>query len=297
MKKSIFVFLVLLTACASSTSAPITATVLSSFTPAPTITLTSTNTPLPTSTNTPLPTMTITPDQNNFVDKKGVSMGFVPAGEFTMGSNNGGGNEQPAHMVYLDSFYMDIYEVTNVLYKTCVNAGGCTSPKKTGSYSILSYYGNLEYNDYPVVYVSWSQANNFCKWRGSNLPTEAQWEKAARSTDGRTYPWGEEIDCLRANSFGCVRVDTTKVGTYESGKSPYGIYDMAGNVQEWVADWFGADYYNNSPASNPLGPNLGQYRVLRGGSSFGDVRSTYRNFSAPSYVQSDIGFRCAKDSP
>ena len=256
------------------------------------------------------PTITITPTENftptttpmsiEIKDDKGVSMMLVPAGEFTMGSEDGISNEQPVHKVYQDAFFMDKYEVTNVHYRACVDSGTCTPPKQTGLIDRPGYYGNLEFNDYPVIYINWNQANTYCKWRGGGLPTEAQWEKAARGTDARTYPWGEGLDCDRASAWagygGCSNT-TVKVGSYESGKSPYGAYDMAGNVQEWVADWYGADYYNNSPTSNPLGPNLGQYRVLRGGSFIGDVRSSYRNFSIPTYIQSDTGFRCAKDVP
>lgn len=248
------------------------------------------------SSNVSTPTPYVGPLPTEITDDRDVKMALVPAGDFIMGSEHGNPNEQPVHNVHLDAFYMDIYEATNVLYKTCVGAGVCTPPNETSSYNILGYYNDLEYNDFPVVYVNWNQANNYCKWRGGGLPTEAQWEKAARGTDGRTYPWGEESACLRANSFGCGLFET-KVGSYEEGKSPYAIYDMAGNVQEWVADWYLADYYVNSPASNPLGPNVGQYRVVRGGSFFGDVRSTYRNFFVPSYNQSDVGFRCARLTP
>ena len=295
--------LFLLVACAPSnsmiqTAVPETQRAIATSSSTPSIQpSTSTFTPLPSPTLTKTVASTLASSPIEITDARSAKMALVPAGEFIMGSEKGNTNEQPVHIVYLDAFYMDIYEVTNALYQACVKAGGCTPPQKTRSYSILSYYGNLEYIDYPVVYVNWYQANKYCEWRGGGLPTEAQWEKAARGTDGRTYPWGEEIDCSQANSFGCVRADETKVGSFDSGKSPYDIYDMAGNVQEWVADWYGADYYHDSPASNPLGPNSGQYRVARGGSMFGDVRSTYRNFFIPGYNQSDVGFRCARVAP
>jgi len=144
-------------------------------------------------------------------------MRLVPAGEFTMGSIKE--VEQPVHTVYLDTFYMDAYEVTNAHYKACVDAGGCTPPQKLGSSTHSIYYGNSNFDYYPVIYVNWNQAKAYCEWRGANLPTEAQLEKAARGIDERTRPWGEGIDCNKANYFGCVG-DTTKVGSYEGGKSP-----------------------------------------------------------------------------
>jgi formylglycine-generating enzyme required for sulfatase activity len=227
-------------------------------------------------------------------DEKGVVMRLVPAGEFTMGSNEGDSDEQPVHTVFLNSYYMDKYEVTNALYKACVDEDICTQPPNITSYSRSRYYGGSAYVDYPVIYVDWSQANTYCEWRGARLPTEAEWEKAARGTDGRTYPWGEGIDCSRANY---CEGDTTEVGSYESGVSPYGIYDMAGNVWEWVADWYDSGYYNNTPSSNPTGPSSGDYRVLRGG-SWGDnesyLRAFYRLMNVPVNFSGNFGFRCSR---
>ena len=228
-------------------------------------------------------------------DAKGVEMVHVPAGEFTMGSDS------DAHTVYLDAYYIDKYEVTNALYKACVDAGICDPPKESRSQTRSSYYGNSLYGNLPVIKVDWFMADKFCKWRGAQLPTEAQWEKAARGNDSRWYPWGnEDIDCGKANyrhSFDypgyCVG-DTTTVGSYESGVSPYGVYDMVGNVAEWVADFYDPTYYANSSFNNPTGPSSGGQRVFRGDSwsTYGNVTTIRRGYN-PSYSFNDLGFRCS----
>ena len=242
------------------------------------------------------------------IDHTGVVMRFVSAGKFTMGSEEPFSpmQEKPAHEVFLDAFYIDKYEVTNKLYKTCVDAGTCQPPLDFSSFTHSSYYNNPEFENYPVIAVSWNMAKAYCEWRGAQLPTEAQWEKAARGTDARTYPWGEEISCDKANYWpkdeSCIG-DTTGVGAYESNVSPYGVYDMAGNVKEWVADWYSPVYYSDSPASNPLGPasGAGEERVIRGGSWISNdqgVGTTSRHWvrnssgNAP-YYSHDLGFRCA----
>ena len=254
----------------------------------------------PPSTNTP------TPEIGSFIESDGVTMMFVPAGEFSMGSESGSDDEKPIHSVTLDAYYIDKYEVTNAAYKRCVDAGGCEPPKQSSSYTRSAYYSNPEFDEYPVIYVDWNMANAYCEWRGpstgsgqARLPTEAEWEKAARGLDGRTYPWGENVDCDKANYNRCVG-DITKVGSYLDGVSPYGLYDMAGNVWEWVADWYDSEYYANSPSSNPLGPSSGQYRVLRGGSwdvNDNGVRSAYRVGVTPDVIYYGVGFRCARSSP
>ena len=242
------------------------------------------------------------------IDHRDVVMRLVPAGEFTMGSDEAASptEEKPAHEVYLDAFYIDKYEVTNKLYKACVDAGTCQPPLDFSSATRSSYYGNSQFDNYPVIYVGWNMAKTYCEWRGAQLPTEAQWEKAARGTDARTYPWGERISCDKANYWpkdeACIG-DTAQVGTYESNVSPYGVYDMAGNVLEWVADWYSPTYYRHSPISNPLGPDSGsgEERVFRGGSwmsSDHHVRTAARHWPwnsfghVPHYSQ-DLGFRCA----
>jgi len=230
-------------------------------------------------------------------DDFGVEMALVHAGEFTMGSNRES-NEQPVHTVYLDAFYIDKYEVTNAAYSSCVTTGVCEPPKTQGS-PARNYYGDSQYDNYPVVHVVWNMASTYCEWRGASLPTEAQWEKAARGTDGFAYPWGEGIDCGLANFSGCVG-DITQVGNYESGVSPYGVYDMAGNVWEWVNDWYSDTYYKSSPSSNPQGPASGEVRVVRGGSWYHNAsfsRSSFRYRLVPTgifFLNSHLGFRCAR---
>jgi formylglycine-generating enzyme required for sulfatase activity len=228
----------------------------------------------------------------------------VPAGDFLMGSTNanvsGDSDEKPQHKVYLDAFLMDRTEVTNAMYAKCVAAGACEAPSNMRSSTRSKYYYDIQYANSPVIYVSWDAAQAYCKWAGGRLPTEAEWEKAARGTDGRVYPWGnEEPNCDRLNYDNgreCIG-DTTPVGAYPQGASPYGALDMAGNVWEWVADWYQADYYTNASAQNPQGPSSGQYRVLRGGSwKFSQplVRAAYRHRYDSAYVGHDAGFRCAR---
>jgi len=250
---------------------------------------------LPTETPQPIPSLTMT-------GAHGETLVYVPKGDFTMGSDVST-DEKPVHTVYLDAFWIDQTEVTNKQYQACVKAGTCELPSSVGSYTHPSYYGNSEFDNYPVLYVTWDKANRYCEvWAGGDLPTEAQWEKAARGTDKRTYPWGEAIDCNKANYQSSCIGDTSPVGSYKSGKSPYEVYDMAGNVWEWVNDYYQSDYYAalGDSASNPVGPESGQYRVLRGGSwDYGDdgARSSFRFGVTPDLTDLIIGFRCARSLP
>jgi len=255
-------------------------------------------TPAPADISTP--TLTPFPAEISDADPSGnpISMRLVPEGEFTMGSNSGDPEEKPAHTVFLDAFYMDTYEVTNALYKACVSAGICEPPQKNSSYGETDYYGNPDFDNYPVVQVTWFQSQAYCEWRGAYLPSEAQWEKAARGTDGRPYPWGEGISCNLAGYEGCSR-DVEHVGDHPNGISPFGIHDMAGNAWEWVADWYSEKYYRDSPASNPLGPVDGTHRVMRGGtwdSPAENLQTFNRLKFRPAYFTEGIGFRCAREA-
>jgi|TARA_B100002003_G_C14130545_1_gene543769 formylglycine-generating enzyme required for sulfatase activity len=226
-------------------------------------------------------------------------MVLVPAGEFIMGSKSDK-NERPVHKVFTDSYYIDKYEITVSQFEQF--------SKKTG-HSMWTQPSWNKHN-HPVVYVTYKDAVAYCKWSGKRLPTEAEWEKAARGTDRRTYPWGNtnvtgqkanfcDINCEKKwkESFSDDSYTyTSPVGSYENGRSYYGCYDMAGNVSEWCADWYKKDYYKNSGMRNPIGPSRGKYRIHRGGSCYhraDETRSTYRNYCLPLDIKPNrlIGFR------
>ena len=172
---------------------------------------------------------------------------FIPAGEFIMGYDDGDDDEKPERTVFLDAFCVDKYEVTNAQYRECVDAGGCNPPARTSSPGRLLYHDNPEFDNYPVIWVSWDDAQAYCEWSGKRLPTEAEWAKAARGTDERLWPWGNsEPDGSRVNlcDVNCTYdwkeshlddgyLGTAPVGSFEAGKSPYGVYNMGGNVREW----------------------------------------------------------------
>jgi len=286
----------------------------------------------PTPTTEPSPT----PLPLILEDGYGIEMVLVPGGAFTMGASEADAisacdewnprntceafyfkDEAPVHNLVLLDYYIDRYEVTNAAYAACVEAGECPPPFVDESYSRNSYYSDPQYADYPVVFTGWDGANAYCQWRGGRLPSEADWEKAARGTDGRAYPWGEVLDETRANfcDANCDRswanaayddgyFDTAPVGSYPEGASPYGAMDMAGNVSEWVAD-----IYNPYPGGEAEmdSNHYGSTYVRRGGSWYSlgsDLRTTRRDKDLP-IIQDDgtgnfransqIGFRCVTD--
>jgi len=219
---------------------------------------------------------------------------FVPAGEFTMGSIEAVyDNEQPEHKVYLDGYWIYQTEVTVAQYRAFCQATSRSMPDEPS-------WGWKD--DHPVGDVTWHDATAYAKWAGAALPTEAQWEKAARGTDGRMYPWGNMWDIAKCvNNVGTSRSSAAPVGSIPADASPYGALDMAGNVWEWCADWYGLAYYSSSPAKNPTGPADGSDRIFRGGSWLNDVAYYFRCAGRGRLDPSDRryygGFRCAVLSP
>lgn len=289
-----------------------TATLTPTYTPSPTMTasptFTATNTPTQTASPTPTLMEGVTPSPTPtlepvIVDWSGTEMLLVQSGVFLMGSDTGPSDEQPAHIANLSTFYIDTYEVTNADYKECVEDLGCELPKNT------RFYVSATYRNHPAVFVTWEMADAYCAWRDARLPTEAEWEKAARGTNSNSYPWGtlfvrdalnycdQSCDYSWADPNGRDGYPmTAPVGSYEKGVSPYGAYDMAGNAAEWVADWYAADYYRISLRIDPLGPETGLYRILRGGSWYDratDLHTYTRNMLRPNVGYNYTGFRCA----
>jgi eukaryotic-like serine/threonine-protein kinase len=310
MKKIIpFLFLFFLAACqGTATPPPFTAAL------APVIEPTTTPTQILLKATQEI---TSTPETIKISPKDGMTQLFVPAGLVKMGGMDilMENDELPAHDVTLNAFWIDQVEVTNGMYGLCVNAGVCRPPVKINSDNRVKYFGTPEFNDYPIVHITWYDANAYCQWAGRRLPTEAEWERAARSDDMRNYPWGNEPpNAKNSNSINIVG-DTSRVGSYNIGASPFGALDMAGNVWEWVADYYQPDYYSESPTTNPTGPKdggLNHLRVIRGGSyqdNLFNLRNSNRGYevgSDPTKLSSDsayygrssvkIGFRCASDN-
>jgi formylglycine-generating enzyme required for sulfatase activity len=298
-----------LAACSTNVPAP-TATAAPTLPP----TLEPSATPLPIPTHTPAPTAI--PDRLALAD--GIVMVLIPAGEFTMGLADGLGDERPAHTVVLDSYYLALTETTNDQYRACVDAGVCQPPARPDCCTENphwtpiwpDYFANPQYGKYPALFISWNAADTYCRWRGMRLPTEAEWEKAARGPDGGQYPWGDQKPDPSLLDFYWTAEEypappsytPSPVGSYPAGASPYGILDMAGNVYEWVHDWYADAYYAVSPAANPTGPAEGSFKVSRGGSFFNQwyrQRSVGRNnaFLPPTSFHFDGGVRCAMNLP
>ena len=264
-------------------------------------------------------------------------MVLVPAGEFTMGTSagsNGLPDEHPPRLVYLSAFWIDRYEVTNAAYETFVQATDYVAPANANPVSTLWEHNRPlpGIEQHPVVNVSWLDAVAFCRWAGKRLPTEAEWEKAARGTTGRLYPWGNEWDFEKANSAsywakrtvefsnsvdweafwikgeGAVisrekgvkgEILTLPVGSFPAGVGPYGALDLAGNAAEWVQDWYNPNYYPTAPLSDPQGPDRGAIKAMRGGSWLKpaiSLRTTDRDWGTMDSRPSGTGFRCARDA-
>jgi formylglycine-generating enzyme required for sulfatase activity len=215
-----------------------------------------------------------------------------------MGSENGFPDELPVHKVTLPDYYIDIYEVTNALYRHCVDAGGCKPP-----HSESGRFWDSAYNSYPVTYLEWEMAKGYCSWRGARLPTEAEWEKAARGgLNSEPFPWGSARPVCQTgategvNYAECNQGSPLAVGSF--APNAFGLYDMSGNVWEWVADWYSENYYTARDVTSPSGPRSGAMRVIRGGSfNYGEIyiRVSNRGYLDPeSYGSSGLGLRCAR---
>ncbi len=319
---------------ASTTIATVTFTLTRAASTPTALTPSVTASPNPNPTDAANPTMTPLPAQ--ITDFNGAEMVLVSAGEFSMGDTIEEAlaecqrlfpttfadnckaeyftDETPPHKVDLAAYYIDKYEVTNALYKACVDAGVCMKPVKTNSETHPAYYGMPGYSDYPVIWVNWNMAKKYCEWRDARLPTEAEWEKAARGGSSQNYPWGNTLDGAKANfcdtncskshankNFNDGYSDVAPANAFSDGASIYNIFNLSGNVSEWVADWYSPDTYSlaNGLVANPSGPSSGTAYVIRGGSWLRfpvNLRSVTRSSNPPEYAANDLGIRCVRDA-
>jgi len=231
------------------------------------------------------------------VGKDGAPMVLIPVGEFTMGSDKGDDDEEPVHKVFLDSFYLDKFEVTNGRFAKFVEAIQSEPP-----WGFADKETPVLRQDQPVRWVNWMEAMGYCLWAGKRLPTEAEWEKAARGSDARVYPWGNDPPTLAHAVFGLQEGSDTvsAIGNRDKGKSPFGVHDLAGNLYEWTTDWYDEQFYSKNPAINPRGPAEGSAKVQRGGSYINGayrLRSSFRTKGDPTEHDPNVGFRCAQDVP
>ena len=252
-------------------------------------------------------------DQPTVYSEPPKNMILIPAGNFIMGTNSEQANadQKPAHKVYLDAFYIDKHEVTNAQFEAFITDGGyqnqehwtengwnfiqknhITTPLQHGENTVSTK------PNHPMIGVSWYEAKAYATWAGKRLPTESEWEKAAKGTKKRVYPWGDEMDFSKLSYFPHV-TKVRAVGSFPEGASPYGVLDMAGSVWEWCSDWYGESYYPQSARENPKGPDSGEYRVLRGGgwdSIRLQLQCTYRYYDKADRRTYNIGFRCVQDT-
>ena len=257
----------------------------------------------------------------------GGEMALIPAGAFVMGADQGSESHRPRRRVTLGAYLMDRYEVTNAQFRTFIDAKGYDRQDLWSSAGwqwrsrqglaqrlrgrlgavgaaapsrLPRYWGDSRANDarQPVVGVSWYEADAFCRFLGKRLPSEAEWEKAARGTDGRKFPWGETAEAGRANATEAKAERAMPVGSFPTGASPYGVHDLVGNVAEWVSDWYAREYAKSAPAENPRGPHTGSRRAVRGGTWDDDAKDQpvmRRSSEGPEERNRKLGFRCAKN--
>ncbi|MBI5350813.1 MAG: SUMF1/EgtB/PvdO family nonheme iron enzyme [Chloroflexi bacterium] len=259
--------------------------------------------PSPSPQPTPIPTLTAVPviGSTAISKKDNMPLVFVPAGEFEMGSNDNdleaSDSEKPRHKVKLPDYWIDKTEVTNQQYQLCVEAGGCSKLSITSSPTRPDYYVNVVYADYPLIWLSWDQASAYCKWAGRRLPSENEWEKAARGVDARLYPWGNDAPNNTLLNYDLLVGDTTKVGSYPNGASPYSALDMSGNVIEWVEDFYYSSFFPllyNPTMPPPLSVGIHALRSSSWAARKAEVRVSVRHFNnRPDGVYNNVGFRCA----